>query len=126
MDWSFLTAVAALLTSLTAIYLGQSQRKKNSADTAKAVTDALDHVIVRLRNEMDELEKEIENLKQRENFLEARIEQEQKITESLRERVRNLEKENAELRAGVQLLTLQVVALGQNPLYPPPRPNEPK
>ena len=124
MDWSFFTAMAALLTSLTALYLGIANRRKTNAETTQIVTNALDQIITRLRSEIDELVREAKKRDERIDFLEAQINEQQGRIESLRGRVKELERENLELRAGVQLLTLQVTTLGATPLYPPRKPGQ--
>ena len=114
--------MAALLTSLTALYLGIANRRKTNAETTQIVTNALDQIITRLRSEMDELVREAKKRDERIDFLEAQASEQQGRIESLRGRVKELERENLELRAGVQLLTLQVTTLGATPLYPPRKP----
>ena len=100
-----LGTIGGIIMAAAALYTALGARQKGQGDFTKSISDAASSLISPLRNELEQVRREL-NAERAER-------------ERLGLRVRIVEQDNAELRAGVALLTNQVVALGQKPLYQP-------
>lgn len=99
------TAIAALITAIAAITTALATRRKSGRESDKLMTEAATTLIRPLQ----------ERIEQQEN----RISELETETERQGNEIKALRQENRELRAGVELLCHQIVALGQEPVYRP-------
>lgn len=105
MTTEWLIAIAALITAAGSLGVALSTRHKNAAEGDATIADTALAMVKEVRGEQEELRKENTTLKAKLAMMEARIECQ--------------EREIATLRAGVTLLSQQVMGLGQVPIWTP-------
>src|SRR3990167_2028654 len=105
MDFTLVTSITAIIVAIIGAYVSLSSRRKNNAEADSSIVSAANSLIEPLKKRVSELETLTGN-------------QEKKINE-LEDTTTSQHFEIAELRAGVNLLTPQIVSLGQQPLYKP-------
>lgn len=111
--------VAGVLTALAIM-------RKSQGDYTKAISDSWASLSTALTGRVDALEKDLvdaqtalKNTRIELTQAQGDLREAQSGILHLRGQVKRLEMENVELRAGVNVLTMQVVAAGQTPVYQP-------
>lgn len=113
MDWIAVTAVSGLVAALGSLGVSFSARRKNDSDAAEAISKAAQGLLDPLNKQVDALTAQLNKALIRIVELEAR---DSAKTAQLNRQSNML----SQMRAGIQLLNTQLVALKQTPLYAPP------
>lgn len=107
-EWTALIMAAIALAGVAIqFWKAWSEKRRDDSDAAESISFAAKSLIEPLRKRVDELEA-------------TTLRQEAEIS-ALTRQTKEQKQEITELRAGVMLLTNQIVALGQRPIYIPTR-----
>lgn len=105
MTTEWLATVIAIVTAIGSLAVALSTRHKNRAEGDATIADTALAMVKEVRGEQEELKKENTTLKAQLAMMEVRMECQ--------------EREIASLRAGVTLLSQQIMGLGQMPVWAP-------
>ncbi len=107
-EWTALIMAAIALAGVAIqFWKARSEKRRDDGDAAESISSAAKSLIEPLRKRVDELE--------------AMTARQEAAIVTLTKKTQEQQQEITELRAGVMLLTTQIVALGQKPIYIPTR-----